>query len=231
MAQSLRIGVYVDGFNLYYGAKGLCGPDPGWKWLDIRVLAQRLLDSRRDQVWKQAAISNIVFCTARVSGRDDPTSPRDQDMRLKALQKSGSVDKIEYGNYVETVIERPLATRGKNGKPVLSVPRKFVQVADREEKASDVNVAAHLLVDMLRNKINGAMVISNDSDLRLPLRIARETIRVATVNPSIRDTVGHLKGEAADGIGGHWWHQMTEEDVRACQLPSPVGRIYQPPNW
>ncbi len=45
MAQSLRthartharIGVYVNGFNLYYGAKGLCGPDPGWKWLDIRV--------------------------------------------------------------------------------------------------------------------------------------------------------------------------------------------------
>jgi hypothetical protein len=33
----VRIGVYVDGFNLYYGARGLCGRGtPGWRWLDLR---------------------------------------------------------------------------------------------------------------------------------------------------------------------------------------------------
>ncbi|HEY7200404.1 MAG TPA: NYN domain-containing protein, partial [Candidatus Dormibacteraeota bacterium] len=31
----MRVGVYVDGFNLYYGARGLCGRGTaGWRWLD-----------------------------------------------------------------------------------------------------------------------------------------------------------------------------------------------------
>lgn len=36
----MRIGVYIDGFNLYYGARGLCGRStPGWRWLNLRSLA------------------------------------------------------------------------------------------------------------------------------------------------------------------------------------------------
>ena len=42
----MRVGVYVDGFNLYYGARGLCGRGtPGWRWLDIRALAQRIVSN------------------------------------------------------------------------------------------------------------------------------------------------------------------------------------------
>jgi hypothetical protein len=192
----MRVGVYVDGFNLYYGAKGLCSPGIGWKWLDIRSLAQHLLAGRRDDRWRSARLSNVVFCTARVSGRDDATSPRDQDMYLKALVNSGSVDRIEFGNYIESVIRRPVATRGPYGKPMLAVPRRFVEVADREEKASDVNVATLLLVDMLQGRIDGAVVISNDSDLRLPLRIARDTVPVATVKPHNEHDGGAPAGEA-----------------------------------
>jgi hypothetical protein len=43
----VRIGVYVDGFNLYYGARGLCGRGtPGWRWLDLRALATDLVGRR-----------------------------------------------------------------------------------------------------------------------------------------------------------------------------------------
>ena len=43
----MRIGVYVDGFNLYYGARGLCGRGtPGWRWLDLRGLAADLVGRR-----------------------------------------------------------------------------------------------------------------------------------------------------------------------------------------
>jgi hypothetical protein len=43
----VRIGVYVDGFNLYYGARGLCGRGtPGWRWLDLRALATDLAGRR-----------------------------------------------------------------------------------------------------------------------------------------------------------------------------------------
>jgi len=34
----------VDGFNLYLGARSVCGRGTrGWRWLDLRALAERLL--------------------------------------------------------------------------------------------------------------------------------------------------------------------------------------------
>jgi hypothetical protein len=43
----VRIGVYVDGCNLYYGARGLCGRGtPGWRRLDLRGLAADLVGRR-----------------------------------------------------------------------------------------------------------------------------------------------------------------------------------------
>ena len=40
----MRVGAYVDGFNLYYGGRSLCGRGtPGWRWLDVRALIARRL--------------------------------------------------------------------------------------------------------------------------------------------------------------------------------------------
>lgn len=47
----------------------------------------------------------------------------------------------------------------------------MVTYLDLEEKGSDVNVAAYLLFDVLTNRIDAAVVISNDSDLALPLKL------------------------------------------------------------
>jgi hypothetical protein len=37
----------------------------------------------------------------------------------------------------------------------------MVSYANREEKGSDVNVAAHLLLDVLGGAVDGAVVVSN----------------------------------------------------------------------
>jgi hypothetical protein len=93
----MRIGVYVDGFNLYYGARGLCGRStPGWRWLDLRALAADLAGGRSN--WPAARIERIVYCTARIDGASNPSGHTDQDVYLKALVATGSVDHIEYGN-------------------------------------------------------------------------------------------------------------------------------------
>jgi hypothetical protein len=56
----MRVGVYVDGFNLYYGARTLCGRGtPGWRWLDIRALAGALVRERRD--WDGARIAKVIY--------------------------------------------------------------------------------------------------------------------------------------------------------------------------
>ncbi|MGD8166690.1 hypothetical protein ACEXOS_005665 [Herbiconiux sp. P16] len=43
--------------------------------------------------------------------------------------------------------------------------RFMVPIARREEKGSDVNVASHLLIDVLEKRVDAAVVVSNDSDL------------------------------------------------------------------
>jgi uncharacterized LabA/DUF88 family protein len=57
-----------------------------------------------------------------------------------------------------------------------------VSVLHREEKGSDVNVATHLLLDVLGGAVDAAVVLSNDSDLELPLRRVRELVPVGVIN-------------------------------------------------
>jgi hypothetical protein len=67
----MRIGVYIDGFNLYYGARGLCGRGtPGWRWIDLRALAADLVGRRTS--WKDAQVERVVYCAARIDATGNP---------------------------------------------------------------------------------------------------------------------------------------------------------------
>lgn len=245
----MRVGVYVDAFNLYYGARNFMGRGTsGWRWLDLRALGERLASAQGG--WSVAA-SRIVYCTARI--REDPNAPnapgpREQEVYLRALQAAGSVDVTEQGSYVSRVATAPLATPNRRGRPVVTHPDWPVKVKDytvgdlpkavfmasvarREEKGSDVNVAAHLLLDVLQNEVDAAIIISNDSDLALPLREARKRVPVGTVNPSSNALAGDLKGSASEGVGGHWWYRLAPADLTSCQLPPSVGKLVKPSPW
>jgi hypothetical protein len=197
----MRVGVYVDGFNLYFGARDHCGQgSAGWRWLDVRSLVADVLPTS----WTEngAIVERVVYCTARVSGIDDPTSPRDQNVYLRALRMIGSVDHVEFGNFVRRVKSAPVATRTEKGKPQL-----------------------------VRDAVDAAVVVSNDSDLELPLRHAREHVHVGLVNPGIKPLAGRLRGDAAEGMGDHWWEKLTAAAYVAHQLPDPVGRLAKPHGW
>lgn len=241
----MRVGVYIDGFNLYYGARGLCGKStPGWRWIDLRALSSTLATSR----WPSSTVERVIYCTARISGSDNPVGQREQDIYLRALEASGSADVVELGNYVARVTTAPLATEDHKRRPVLTTPAWPLMVRDsagsnapgstfmasvarREEKGSDVNVASHLLIDVLGGAIDAAVVVSNDSDLAFPIRYARTLVPVGLVNPSRNYLAGKLAGTTGDGVGGHWWHQLTAPELRAHQLPSPIGKINRPSPW
>ena len=57
----MRTIVYIDGFNLYYGAV----KSTPHKWLDLKVLCRKLLGSSNQLI-------AIKYFTARVSGVNDP---------------------------------------------------------------------------------------------------------------------------------------------------------------
>ena len=67
-----------------------------------------------------------------------------------------------------------------------------------EEKGSDVNVASHLLSDVLTNQVNAAVVVSNDSDLAVPLRVARDRVPVGLVHPGAGYRAGALTGKPSE---------------------------------
>lgn len=245
----MRVGVYVDGFNLYYGARDLCGRGTaGWRWLDLERLAQSLIQGRTAWAAAGAQLETLVYCTARIDKRDNPTGRQEQDIYLLGLGAHAAVTHIEYGTYVSRVKRAPIATEDQKGRPVLTrsqwplmvqdqnqaaVPNAVFMVshARREEKGSDVNVASHLLVDTLDGNIDAAIVISNDSDLRFPLQTARGRIPVGTVNPSRWYLAGDLAGRHTDGVGGHWWRQLRAADYRQHQLPDPCGTYPKPGPW
>lgn len=246
----MRVGVYVDAFNLYYGARRSCGRGTmGWRWLDLRSLSVALVSERRS--WADAVIDRIVYCTARIDAADNPSGYVDQDVYLKALEAVGAVDVIELGHYVARGKQVPLARQPRKGRPQIvrpdgplppslpldigvdtnGQPVVFATGLVRVEKGSDVNVATHLLVDVLSAAVETAIVISNDSDLRLPIQTARKYVPVGTVNPGPGYLAGALRGADIEGVGGHWWRQLVASDFTDHQLPEVASGYRRPSGW
>lgn len=158
--------VYIDGFNLYYGALR----DTPYKWLDLEALCRRLLP--KDDV------NRIRYFTARITARpDDPKQAQRQETYLRALRTLPLVS-IHYGHFLTHAVRLPLAHPHPGGPRTAEVMRT-------EEKGSDVNLGSHLLLDAFQGTCDTAVVVSNDSDLRVPIRIAEQElgIRVGIINP------------------------------------------------
>lgn len=226
------IRAYVDGFNLYYGGSSLAYRADGnrsWKWLDLRALVQSIADVRwRD---REPHVQHVTYCTARILGGSAAFAR--QAAYLRALELSRSADLIEYGLFKETYKRYPRATRDDKGRPVLTRSGGFprmVGVSHREEKGSDVNLASRLLIDALTARMDAAIVVSNDSDLALPVREVRDRMPVGTVCPHPGPIHGSLR-PATDPGSGHWYHSLTMEELTAHQLPNPCEDINRPREW
>jgi len=160
----LRTFVYIDGFNLYYGALR----KTQYKWLDLAAFCRRLLP--KDNV------AAIKYFTAKVAGnRRRPDSPIRQQLYLRALNTAPNVS-IVFGHFLTHSV--PMLVSNSN-------PTRWVNVDKTEEKGSDVNLAAHLIRDGFKRLYELAVIISNDSDLREPVRIVRQDLNlpVGIINP------------------------------------------------
>lgn len=242
----MRVGVYIDGFNVYYGGRGLFGRNvAGWRWLDYRKLSERLVAQRRNWTSDGASISRIVYCTAFINPNVNGNRWVKQDAYVRGLKQNQSVDHVELGKFVERVKISPLATKGKRGQAIRTTSSWPIMVRDNagvdvpdarfmvshvnvEEKGSDVNLATHLMLDICNKTVDAAVVISNDADLAFPIAEMKKRVPIGVVNPSRNYLAGDLQGP---GAGGHWWYQLTQDDYRTCQLPETIGAIHRPANW
>ncbi len=93
-----------------------------------------------------------------------------------------------------------------------------------------MNLASHLLLDSFRGDCDTAAVISNDSDLRVPIRIAEQElgIGVGIINP-------HLPSNRSRVLKGTFFKQIRPSVLPSCQLPEKLqdaaGEIRKPSTW
>jgi uncharacterized LabA/DUF88 family protein len=222
--------VYIDGFNLYYG---LLKRSPH-KWLDLERFC--------DQLLPRNTVAKIHYFTARVDARpQDPDQPNRQLAYLRALETLPRVE-VHLGNFMSSVVSqvvvdsdpvtgRPLRAAGQpvlktdaNGDPVKA------WVLKSEEKGSDVNLAAHLLRDAYRGACQCAVVISNDSDLLTPIRMAKDDcgLILGLVPPRPKGSV-ELKA-LADFIKTPRPHHLANSQF-PDPLPVPTGSVHKPAGW
>ena len=216
----MATNVYIDGFNLYYGS--LRG-SPALKWLNPAEMCRILLPNQE--------INRIRYFTARISPLPhDPQAPYRQGVYLRALRTIPNLT-IHLGRFVTrpTRLPRdPLTYLPEQDRP------EMLSVLRTEEKRTDVNLATYLLVDCFDNDFDEAVIVSNDSDLTLPIKMVAEKFgkRVGMINPSPRK-----KGISRALVAATSFQiaAINKKALANSQFPDILsdakGEFHRPPRW
>jgi uncharacterized LabA/DUF88 family protein len=215
----MRTIAYVDGFNLYHRAL----KRTSFKWLNLRALIEAALPATNQ-------ISTINYYTARVSGRSNPTAPKDQNTYLNALKTLDGLS-IYYGSFQVTekwmYLSQPFCflPHGITPHPV----PKFVRVVKTEEKGSDVNLGVHLVRDAMKGAFEHAALLTNDSDLTEPLRIVTQELGLPVTLLCPVDTPAIQLGKLSTDV------RHLVPYLGPSQFPDsvagPKGPIHKPHDW
>jgi uncharacterized LabA/DUF88 family protein len=226
----MRTTIYVDGFNLY---NRRLKRKPRYKWLNLKALADQILDPK-------FVTQKVNYYTAKINGKIDRHAPARQRAYWAAL---GTVPEIEIflGNFAFhskwAALVKPPEARPVNYVWPQNLP-DLIKVENAEEKGSDVNLATHLVRDAFTDQFDAAIVITNDSDLIEPIRVATQEANkvVGLLSPIIRQRRPDGKLEAA-----HWGLQnvatftlyIHNAHLVASQFPSPIpgAAILRPAIW
>jgi hypothetical protein len=204
----MKTNIYIDGFNLYYG----CIKDTPYRWLNLAEMCHLLLQADN--------IQSIKYFSARVTSRpNDPSQPIRQAVFWRALQTIPNLEIIE-GSFLSHEVMMPRSPAGSG----------YVKVIKTEEKGSDVNLATHMLLDGFRNVYELAVVVSNDSDLLLPIQVVTEQFGkpVGMLNPQKNPSVKLLP------------HVLFVKNIRKTvlqnsQFPNELtdrnGKFSKPSTW
>ncbi|MDZ4849421.1 MAG: NYN domain-containing protein [Pirellulaceae bacterium] len=208
--QIVRTSVYIDGFNLYYGAiRGT-----SHKWLNLESYFSRLLPNDE--------IVAINYFTAPVHGQ----SGIRQASYLLALATLPLVT-IVLGKFKDKMATCRVAPCSFNGD------RRF-KVA--EEKRTDVNIAVQLLDDAYQNVSEKIVLVSGDSDLvpalqmiRLRFTQKKIAVYVPAIDP-VRGAAVELRSVA------HANRTLPNNLLAHSQFPSSIsdgsgGLITKPAGW
>ena len=156
-----KVIVYIDGFNLYHSIKDLGKQHEYLKWQNLAKLPKQFL-SKNDN------ILSINFFTAYPTWKQD--SYARHKIYVRILQDLGV--NIIFGNFKTKDMYCDNCKR---------------HIKKHEEKQTDVNIATQIVQDIYEKKPNIIQIISGDTDLIPPIKIAKEkNINIQVVIPVAR---------------------------------------------
>lgn len=201
----MRTSIYVDGFNLFYGAlKGT-----PYKWLDIVTMCQNILS-------EENKIIHVNYYTANI--KSNPKKSERQNIYIRALKTRHEV-RIIRGTYLSHNVFMPYAHK-----------KGLAEVIKQEEKGTDVNLATNLINDAWLNHYDCAVIISNDSDMAEAMRLVRQyhpTKILGLFTPGRGNTSKMLQKHA------HFVRTIPQNVLAASQFSDSLaeGLITKPAEW
>ena len=218
--------VYIDGFNLYYSLK-----NTPYKWLNVEALVKLVLDPS----WHN--IVQIKYFTAHVKRKQkDSSNVIRQNMYLRTIQKLKKVE-IIYGKFKKRHINISLVIKNpeKLNQVKKIIGNNITPFFKYEEKETDVNIATHVIYDCCKEDISSIVLLSNDTDLKLPLWFARTKLkkRVVVITPTTKESgsIVSLEGHQDLQKIANKNISLTEEHLKNSQFPNVVNGIYKPKSW
>lgn len=204
--------VYIDGFNLYYGAL----KNTQNKWLNLEYYFKRL---RQDD-----EIQKIWYFTALIKG----SRRVNQDAYLAALSNCCPLVEVKYGLFKE----KELFCR-------VSCSHTYKRYLVYEEKGTDVNIALQMLDDTNQKLCERVVLVSGDSDLVPALQLVKKRspeIEISVYVPSrdFKSQRGAAK-EIRDAADKDFTLFSSAPLLSKSQFPdeidTPKGKIIKPSDW
>jgi uncharacterized LabA/DUF88 family protein len=207
----MRISVYIDGFNLYYGSL----KDKPGRWLDLYNFSKSLLPK---EIYEPKVNYFSAPLVSRYSNKiNDGQRRTRQQAYLRALEVAKNIN-IKLGFFLthEVIMH--------------TIDGKNVKVWKTEEKGTDVNIASTLINEGHNDIFDIAIVISNDSDLVEPIRIVTEELKkkVIVFNPFNKNSV-ELQKVATEHRKIRRW--MIEKNQLPEVMQDENGEVKMPEGW
>lgn len=252
----MRTIVYIDGFNLYYAQ--LKGRPHKWldvkalsrallhpkhnitciKYFTARVSgAVDRGDPRKQQIYLEALktipeveihfgsflskniwrpLINLPIGNASITTRDGLVTLPTGDLPVAGRRPSV----LPVGVYPTGTTQRGRSMPARNAV--------IAEVHTMEEKGSDVNLASHLVNDACCNHFDQALVISNDTDLITPIKMAVSKGKTVILGCPSSDGASFKLKKAATYV-----RHIRSSMIRASQFPDTINQrgLTKPAGW
>ena len=191
-----RAIVYIDGFNLYYGALS-GGP---FKWLNLERYFGLLLSND--------CIQKIRYFTARIVG----SHAANQEAYLSAL---------ETLPLVEIILGKFKAKQVQGLCPSCPLPSPQI-FSTFEEKRTDVNIALWMLHDAQKDLCDRLVLVSGDSDLVPAIAMVKDHYPEKTIVVYVpaRNAIRGAAVELRNIADKH--KTLPQQILHAAQFPAEV---------